>query len=328
MSAVAINDMLRCPECGRLFARDADGCPEHPATLVPASPLLGKVIGEAYRLDERIAEGGMGEVYRASHITLPGAFAVKILSAMKAKSPALVARFLREAESQSRIQHDNCVRIIDWGEDPRHGLFYVAMEHVRGTTLSDEVRRTGPLPVARAVDIALQILDGLEAGHRAGMLHRDLKPGNIMLTEVAGRGDRVRVLDFGGKAISRTDEQGGESRARTVLTLPGALFGTPTYMSPEQARGEPLDARSDVYSAAVVLLYMLIGHVPFKGADLSDTLQRVINMPPPRPSLLREHGEAVPPGLEAALMKALAKDAANRFESARAFHDVISRYAQ
>lgn len=320
---------LRCPVCGSIFASDAAGCPQHADTLVPADPLVGAVLKKTWRLDEPLGHGGTALVYSAQHITLPGSFAVKVLAKDRARDPAHRERFVREAEAQALIQHDNVVRVIEIGHDEKHDVVFVAMEHVKGETLKDVVDREGPLGVERAVSIVSQILDAIGAAHDVGMLHRDLKPQNVMLTTLAGKGDRVRVLDFGGKPIERSKALPVDARARTALTLPGTLFGTPAYMSPEQARGEALDERSDIYAAAVVLLHVLIGRSPFRGRDLTDTLSRVLTMMPPRPSLVRpEDAKNIPPGLEIVLLKALSKDPIIRFKSAGEFKRALVRFSR
>lgn len=321
--------LLRCPVCGTTYPPDVEGCPQHADTLVPADPLVGRVLNQTWRLDEALGHGGTALVYAAQHITLPGAFAVKVLAKDRARDPAQRERFIREAEAQAAVQHDNVARVIEYGTDDKNDVMFVAMEQVRGETLKDVVDRVGPMPAERAVDITCQILDAIGAAHQVGMLHRDLKPQNVMLTTTAGLKDRVRVLDFGGKPIERSNQLPVDPRARTALTLTGTLFGTPAYMSPEQARGEALDERSDIYAAAVVLLHMLLGRSPFRGRDLTDTLSRVLTMMPPRPSLVRRADVGhIPPGLEIVLLKALSKDPQIRFKTAAQFKDALLRFSR
>ena len=318
--------VVRCTTCKRLFPEGTARCPDHEGPLAPADPLLGKVIGATFRLDGKLGKGGMGGVYLARHFQLPGTFAVKILSPRYAQDQTQVTRFLRECEAQSRIVHDNCVRVFDYGHDDKHDVYFVGMEHVRGRTLKQELKRTGPMPPDRVVELGLQILDALAAAHAVGVLHCDLKPGNVMITEAGGVPDRVRVFDFAGKPISHGEEK---HEAATRLTMPGTLFGTPAYMSPEQARGEDLDERSDLYAAAVVMLHLLMGRSPFRGRDIGETLSRVIQMQPPRPSLLRRDADTLPPpGLEVVLMKALSKDRDLRFKDANSFSAALKRFAR
>jgi serine/threonine protein kinase len=317
---------MRCDACEQTFGPGKRRCPRHGTPLTAVDPLLGKVIDGTFRIDAHIGVGGMADVYRATHITLPGPFAVKVLSPKGARDPAIIKRFVREAEAQAAITHDHALKVMGWGHDARLGVHYMGMELVDGENVRDLIRREGPLSVERAVGITCQVLDALGAAHRQGALHRDLKPQNIMITAHAGEADHVRVLDFGGKRIERGVPR-VERKARTVLTLPGTLFGTPAYMAPEQARGEVLDERADVYAAAVTLMHMLLGKSPFKGRDLHETLTRVLTMAPPRPSLCEQATRQIPPGLEAVLLKALAKDPDHRFESARAFRAALLKHS-
>ncbi len=316
---------MRCEACDRAWGPRQRRCPRHGTRLVAIDPLIGKVIDGTFRIDAHIGVGGMADVYRATHITLPGPFAIKVLSPRGARDPAVIKRFVREAEAQAAIHHDHALRVMGWGYDSRLDVHYMGMELVDGENVRDLIRREGPLSVERAVDITCQVLEALGAAHRQGALHRDLKPQNIMITTHAGEGDHVRVLDFGGKQIERGVPV-VERKARTVLTLPGHLFGTPAYMAPEQARGEVLDERADVYAAAVTMMHMLLGRSPFKGRDLHETLTRVLTMAPPRPSLCEDATAHIPAGLEAVLLKALAKDPDHRFESARAFRAALLKF--
>lgn len=310
---------LRCPKCARLFPADALGCPEHGATLVDADPLSGRVLGGRYRLDRCVGKGGMGAVYDARHVTTEQRVAVKVLAEHLSKDLKLVARFRREAMAAGRLSHENCVQVYDFGED-EDGTFYIVMEFVDGVGLGDELRRSGPLAADRVARIGVQLLAALEAAHDAGILHRDLKPQNVMLTQKAGRPDLVKVVDFG---IAKFLENSAEDQA--ALTVPGTIFGTPEYMSPEQARGDPLDARSDLYSAAVVLWHILLGRSPFRGRTVRETLMKVFSEEPPRPS--QERPSAVPPQLEDLLLRGLSKDPSRRFADARTFRSALLPFA-
>ncbi len=307
--------VLKCTECKKLLAPETTACPHHPeAKLVFADPLIGKVIFQTYRLDKQIGRGGMADVYESVHITLPGTYAVKVLHEEKRSDDKQTKRFLREAEMQSQLKHDNCARVIEYGTCERTGAVFVAMEHIKGHTLKDELKEVGAFDPERALYITCQILDALTAAHDLHVLHRDLKPQNVMIAQVGGLKDRVRVLDFGGKRIEGHED----APTQTPLTMPGTLFGTPAYMSPEQARGETLDERSDVYAAAVVLLHLLLGRSPFRGKDIGETLGNVLHMEPPRPSLLTQDLD-LDPKLELVMLKALNKDPEKRFTSAEEF---------
>lgn len=284
--------------------------PSSPA-LVPEA-LVGRILARRYRLDAVIGAGAMGIVYRATHITAPEPFAVKVLPPEKARDPTALARFRREAELGMAVDHPGCVRVLE--VDEHEGLHFLVMEHVDGRTLRQVMAEEGPLEPARVLRIGVQLLDALDAAHEAGVLHRDLKPANVMLERTRSGLERVRVLDFGvaKRAASERDE---------ALTLPGIIFGSPAYMSPEQIRGLSLDVRSDLYSAAVVLLELLFGKNPFKGFALDDTIVRVVMNAPPRPS---ERVPGAPIALDRALLTALAKERERRWPTAAAFRGALA----
>lgn len=272
--------------------------------------ILGRVIAGKYRLMSRVGKGGMGSVYEAIHLQTERRTALKILNRELSGDLKVVARFRREAMAASRLNHENCVAVYDFGEDD-DGTFFISMEFVDGRGLGTELRRGGhAFDPPRVMRIGAQILAALDAAHAAGIIHRDLKPQNVMVTELAGRKDFVKVVDFGiAKFVDHAAEAPG-----LALTMPGTIFGTPEYMSPEQARGEELDGRSDVYSAAVVLWHMLLGRSPFKGQNVRETLMNVFQMDPPRPSEERPEDE-IPRSLENVLLRALEKDPAKRIQS-------------
>lgn len=287
--------------------------PAHPPKAGPEA-LLGRILARRYRLDAVLGAGAMGVVYRATHITDPEPVAVKVLSADKARDKTSLRRFLLEGELAMRVDHPGSVRVLEVGE--HDGLHFLAMELVEGTTLKDVLLEEGALEPLRALRIAVQLLDALDAAHAAGVLHRDLKPANVMLDQ--RRGEQARLLDFG------VAKRRGPS-TDTALTLPGIIFGSPAYMSPEQVKGEELDVRSDVYSAGVVVLELLLGRNPFKGFALDDTIVRVVMNAPPVPS---ERVPGLPPGLDAVLLKALEKDRERRWPSARAFQGALWQVLQ
>ncbi|MEW5849860.1 MAG: protein kinase [Myxococcota bacterium] len=277
---------------------------EEPTT--DADPFLHQVVGERFRLLAQVGRGGMGAVYRGEHVLLGSPVAVKVLSRARMRDAVQVERFRREAQILARVKDEHCVGILDVGE--AFGTLFIAMEFIDGVTLAEEQRITGPFDVNRAVKILRQLLGGLAAVHEAGILHRDVKPQNIMITQKAVERDLVKLVDFGIAKLLEGD-------AERPLTQPGTLFGTPEYMSPEQALGEAMDPRADVYSAGVVAYQLLLGQNPFRGVDARDTLQRVQHTDPPllddaRPDAL------MPEGLEAVLRRMVAKDRAQRFSSA------------
>ena len=283
-----------------------------------ADPYLGRVIAQRYRLARCVGRGGMGAVYEATHVQTEKRVAVKILAPRLSRDLKLITRFRREAMAASRLDHESCVAVYDFGEDT-DGTFYITMEYVDGTGLGQDIKRHGPMSAERCVHVGIQLLSALDAAHASGILHRDLKPQNIMLTRLAGRDDVVKVVDFGiAKFIDNTPED------QVALTIPGTIFGTPEYMSPEQARGETLDARSDVYSAAVVLWHCLLGRSPFRGKTVRETLTKVFSDEPPSPTAERP-GVDIPTALTDALLAALIKDRAKRTQDAATFLAELQR---
>ena len=262
---------------------------------------VGEVLAGRYRVLGLLGTGGMGEVYRAEHVHMRKQLAIKVLHTELSGRADVAARFEREAVAAGRIAHPNVVAATDFGRLD-DGSFYLALEFVEGESLRSIIGRKGAVPVASAVRIASQVASALEAAHAAQVVHRDLKPDNIML--VAGSVDVVKVLDFGIAKVS-----GGV--ADQALTRVGSVFGTPEYMSPEQAVGEPADARSDLYAVGVLLFEMLTGRKPFIARDSATVLQQQMSQPPP--ALPSE----VDPRLAALTMQLLAKSPADRPQSAR-----------
>jgi serine/threonine-protein kinase len=238
------------------------------------SALLGRVIAERYRVEELLGEGGMGAVYRATHIQLQKSVALKVLHAHLTQVDEAVARFEREAVASARIEHANVVNATDFGRLD-DGAFFLVLEYVKGKSLRDLLDQ-GPLPEPRALHIARQIVLALSAAHAQGIIHRDLKPDNVMLIEKDGDGDFVKVLDFGIAKINSSRE----TKAPT-LTRFGAVFGTPQYMAPEQAAGRAVDVRADLYAVGVILHEMLSGRAPFDADDLLVLLTQQMTQPPP-----------------------------------------------
>jgi serine/threonine-protein kinase len=246
--------------------------------------LIGRTIAGKFEIETLVGQGAMGAVYRARQVTLGTTLAIKVLHRQLAGDPMFAARFLREAQAASRVDHPSSMRVIDFGEEP-DGLLYIAMEYVQGKTLAQIIDADSPLPVARIVDIACQALAALAVAHDIGVIHRDLKPENIMVLDgpddEGRRHDIVKVCDFGVAKLL----EGGSSRAPSV-TAQGVVVGTPEYMSPEQARGETLDARSDIYAMGVLLFHLMTGKVPFDSSTAFGTAFMHVNDEPTRPRLL------------------------------------------
>ena len=296
--------------------------------VAEADAIIGTLVGERYQVLQRLGHGGMGAVYLARHTVLDSQVAIKVLLA--APDAASQERFLREAKLASKVSHPNTVYISDFGVLPG-GQFYLVMELLRGKTLADELVG-GPLSPARACQIALQIACGLEAVHEKGIIHRDLKPSNVFLVEQGGRvrpggaTDLVKIVDFGiAKQAESSDEEAagrgrkpGKGKFEFALTAPGAVMGTPSYLSPEQARSEAVSAVADQYSLGCILYEMVTGAVPFTATGLIELLEKHISQPPPPLSTAeRPTPKPVPRRLEALVQRLLAKEPKARFPSMR-----------
>jgi eukaryotic-like serine/threonine-protein kinase len=280
-----------------------------------ASALLGRVIAGKFRIESYVGSGAMGAVYRARQLALDKDVAVKILHGEHAGDATYVARFQREARAASRLDHPNSMRVLDFGQEP-DGLLYIAMELLVGRDLFHVIREDWPLPAARVADVMSQMLAALALAHDMGIVHRDLKPENIMMlvgTDDEGRErDVVKVCDFGIAKFTGSREAPGGTGEK--LTLQGIVVGTPEYMSPEQGKGEALDARSDLYAAGVILYQLLTGRVPFEAENAVGIVLKHVTeeaVPP------REIAPAVDPRLEAVCAKAMRKKREDRYQSAR-----------
>ncbi len=282
----------------------------------------GQTISGRYLIERKIGEGGMGKVYRARVISTPGdsnPVALKILRRDFLSDKNALARFRRELRVTSRLRHPNSIGVLDSGNAP-DGALYIAMEWVAGKDLHTVLAESSPFPELRAARIVAQILSALGAAHRLGIIHRDLKPENVMIATGPDGEDRVKVLDFG---IAKIQPQ-GEGEELTALTQAGFVCGTPEYMSPEQARGTPLDARSDLYSVGVLLYQMVTGALPFEGQSSQALAAKHLYDPPP-PLSTRSPGRAVSAPLEALILKALAKPRNGRPRNAERFRDELLR---
>jgi serine/threonine protein kinase len=311
-----------CPICGTEYGEEAAYCSRDRSPLRPGargeSPgLIGQLVGERYQVERRLGTGGMGEVYLARHVLIGRACALKVMSQSLSNDPDALTRFNREATSASSISHPNVCAVYDFGLTGQ-GLAYLAMEYLEGRTLSALLEEGGPMPVERAAALVAQCAAGLYAAHELGILHRDLKPENIMVLSGKDR-ETAKLVDFGiAKAV--------EGPAGEAVTRTGFVIGTPEYMSPEQLVGDPLDARSDQYSLALVLYRLLTGRLPFEGNSQQETLTRRLTEPP-RSLVASRPGGSFPAGLQAILNRALSRHAAERYPSVLEFAEAISAEA-
>ncbi|AEP11534.1 MULTISPECIES: protein kinase domain-containing protein [Chloracidobacterium] len=310
--------MKACPQCRRTYTADIAFCPYDGRPLSQVSdeeelgedPLVGRVFIDRYHLTARIGEGGMCTVYRGTHVLTRKLWAVKILHAELAAQRRAVKRFQKEAQAASRIDHANVIQVTDFGTS-EEGYVYLVMEYLEGSTLKRAIQTDGPFTLERTVHIVRQIGDALDAAHAQNVIHRDLKPENIMLlpTEEAER-ERVKVLDFG---IAKVQEDTTDS---APLTAQNMVMGTPQYMSPEQAKGLELDARSDIYSLGIITYEMLTGKTPFHGGPSKVILSKHANEIPPSPRRLRPDLSA---HVERVIMRALEKSPLRRQQSGSEF---------
>jgi eukaryotic-like serine/threonine-protein kinase len=287
-----------------LFPEDGDG-----------TELLGTVVDGRYRLDDTLGRGGMGLVYRATHIGLRRQVAVKILHPSLAASPDVRSRFEREALAVGKVDHPNCVATYDVGR-LGDGSLYLAMELLEGRSLADVLEQEGQLAPGRALHILGHILRGLTGTHAAGLIHRDIKPENIFLIRQGDDMDFAKILDFG---IAKP--MAGELSDDGVrLTQAGMAFGTPIYMAPEQALGSKMDGRADLYAAAVMGYEMLAGQPPFYSDDKLEVMSmHTAKAVPPMRTRLIKGGRPVPSSIERLIVKGLTKKPSDRYASAEVF---------
>lgn len=315
--------MISCPKCGAPCLDAHHFCPacgadlSNTASSSDKETLIGTTIARKFVLRELIGSGGMGKVFRADQKGVGRTVAVKIMHRHLLGDETAAARFTNEARAASSLNHPHSIAVLDFGQTAV-GMLYIVMEYLRGRSLDGLLRTQFPLDPGRVVRLFCQALDAVEAAHNQSIIHRDLKPENIFLLDNHAR-DFVKVLDFGiAKMLDNEDRS---------VTTPGLVPGTPEYMSPEQARGEKLDPRSDIYSMGVILYELLTGTVPFRGNSAVATMMSHVQDPVPPPTQRRPE-LAIPAALESIVLWALAKDADERISSSGQFRDVLQAWAK
>jgi len=304
-----------CPACnaryegGQFCAKDGTPLVRDPAA--GKQNLVGTVLADRYRIARLIGEGGMGQVYEAQHVNINKRFAIKLLRPEIVSNPEAVARFRQEAWSASSIGHENIIEIDDFATLPS-GSVYLAMEYLAGRSLAERMRDGAPVDVGEGLELFSQVARGLSAAHDKGIIHRDMKPENIFIAERHGRA-MVKILDFGIAKVSGAE--GASSLTRT-----GAIFGTPHYMSPEQAMGNSLDHRSDIYSVGVIMYEVFTGRVPFEAESFMGILTKHITVVPKRPTEMAPDRN-IPEEIEEMILRAMAKEPAERYQS---MHDLFA----
>lgn len=277
-------------------------------------PFIGRdILQGQFQILQKIGSGGMGSVYKALQPAMNRMVAVKILHPKLANRKDLVSRFRREARAMSHLTHPNTVKVYLYGE-LEDGSLYIVMEFLEGKNLNQTVRSEGPMTIERGLPILIQACNALEEAHRAGIIHRDLKPENIFVSQTGGIKDYAKVLDFGLAKVTEREMRPGS----IILTQEGMVFGTPEFMSPEQAQGKSLTASSDIYSLAVILYEVLTGKLPFDAKNPMEFIQLHVTQKP-KPINERVPGKTFPPILWTVLSKALEKKSEDRYGSAAEF---------
>jgi serine/threonine protein kinase len=308
--------MKYCPLCAKNYEDDVAVCDTDGATLKisgKVDPYLGKLIRGRYQVHKKLGEGGMGTVYLAEQMSVGRKVALKLLQGSYAADEEFIGRFRREARLAASLSHPNIVTLYDF-DQADDGSLFIAMEYLPGHKLSDVIREDGPLEIRRTSRLALQIAEGLGAAHRAGVIHRDIKPDNIMVVGENGS-EEIKLMDFG---IARLRDTGSS----TQLTRSGLIMGTPAYMAPEQAEGTEVSEKTDIYALGIVLYEMLSGTVPFKASTPAAVLVKQIQE---SPIPLRKLRRDLPAALERTIMQALEKQPARRQKNADEVADQLSK---
>lgn len=307
---------MQCPRCDRKLSEEDRFCSRcglaRSLDGVPIDPLIGLTVSDRYRIEERIGVGGMGTVYRAQHVRFGQDVAIKVLHERYTGDEKLARRFEIEALTYGQVSHPNLVGLHDFGTTP-DGMFFMALDYCPGEPLSTLLRQRRKFAWRAATDIVMQVAQGLGAAHDCGVVHRDLKPENIIMTEIRPNRYHVRLLDFG---IAKRENEDGPR-----LTQAGMVFGTPEYMSPEQARGKTVDKRSDIYALGTLFYELIVGSPPFHGNDKLRVMQQQANEPPVPPSQ-HDVGD-LSSDIEELILKCLEKEPGERIQDTQIFLDQV-----
>jgi serine/threonine protein kinase len=312
-TAQDVRELLVCPRCLAVFRTGFRACPRDGEQLKPtaADPLIDTILGERYQIEALLGEGGIGRVYRARHTRMSRRYAIKVPYGEVAYDPKVRARFANEAEAASRLSHPNVIAVVDFGETAA-GLLYMVMDYAEGRPLASLIDEIGPLDRAWVLRFSREIAEGLAHAHDRGLVHRDLKPDNIIIER---DGDRPRIVDFG-LAIFREDTAGR-------MTTEGTVLGTPHYMAPEQATGQEIDPRTDLFALGLVIYEMLCGVLPFDGTPVQ-VARKNLSMPVPMIGE-RVPGLEVDPAIESVCHHLLAKRPDDRPATAHAVVEMLRR---
>ncbi len=319
---VSLDGSRRCTTCQREFDAEIVICPDD-GTPLPAvlehEQLIGTVFADRYEIVSLIGEGGMGKVYKALHKLMKRMVAIKVVHPHLVSSAATLTRFQQESEAVSSLNHTNIVTVHDFGLVPRA---FLVMDYLDGVSLADLLESCDHLDLDRSLYIFVQICAGLAHAHRCGVVHRDLKPNNIMLINVDGKPDIVKVVDFG---IAKLMLKGTADLVSKNLTATGQICGSPLYMSPEQCLAKPMDARSDIYSLGCIMYRTLTGNQPILGQELIECLYNHVNV---APQSFQDTcaGLNLPQALEAIVMKCIEKAPQNRFQSMLDLKDALEAF--
>ncbi|MFZ1864938.1 MAG: serine/threonine-protein kinase [Polyangiales bacterium] len=306
---------VTCITCGAANPPESKFCGACGVELDPALPKPGDIIADRYRVVAAIGSGAMGSVHRIEHVQIGKVMAIKLLHREAEQNAESVARFHREAEAASRLNHPNTVHVFDFGRT-KSGSLYLVMEYVDGEDLSKVIDKEGPIPFGRVASLIAQVADSAADAHRAGIVHRDLKPENIVVAP-ARDGEMAKVLDFGlAKHFAGTVE--GQ------VTSSGTIVGTPYYMSPEQIQGGEIDGRSDVYAMGAIMYECVVGKPPFEAPNAVGILSKHLSEEPRAPSA--RSPLSVPPEADAIIMRCLEKDPARRYQSAEELRRALIDY--